>query len=83
MDRSQIRKGTFLVGGACSPDGSMVGARPLQRQFPHFKDALEAAGPSPEQQRLAEIAADNRELEERVAALKAKVAAFCKATGRS
>ena len=55
LDKSQIRKGTFLVGGACAADGTMVTASrherdQLRRQFPQFENVLQAAGLSPQRE---------------------------------
>ena len=47
LDKSQIRKGAFLVGGICPGDGAPVGKRqPLPKDLEHFEATVAAAGPT-------------------------------------
>ncbi|MFH0300993.1 hypothetical protein AAFX91_27965 [Bradyrhizobium sp. 31Argb] len=75
IDKSRIVKGAFLTGGEC-PASFKHADDALRREYPEFEGVLKAAGPRPSPERLAELAEERRALEQRMADLKARIAAL-------
>ena len=73
--RGRIAKGQFMTVDCCPVDSKRADDA-LCRSYPEFADTIEAAGPRPSPWRLAELAEERAALEQRMEALRAKIAAL-------
>lgn len=76
-----IRKGEFLRGGF-HPASMKRATDKLRAEFPLLEGVLQAAGPPPTPERLAELATERRALEARMEELKRRIAELCAAEKR-